>query len=127
MVGTIQTFRVRSNSRKHSFSFGISVRVRDRNAVSERQTATAVLDITVVDVNDNAPRFEEDIFQVEIYENNAVTELRFPVTDADRVTDPRFRLQEENQFVSVGMSELTVFQSLYICFTFLYICCTFFI
>ena len=85
-----------------SLATPFAVRVRDRNAVSKRQTATAVLDITVVDVNDNAPRFDAYLFEEAIYENNAATELWFPVSDADKITDHRFRLKEENQFVSVG-------------------------
>ena len=80
----------------------VPVRVRDRNAVVAGQTAIVDILVSVDDVNDNAPKFGADMFEEEIFENNPPTEFWFPASDPDQIKDWKFRLKEENPYVSVG-------------------------
>lgn len=71
--------------REQREKYTISVVASDQGK-EQQMVTTATVDVTVVDVNDNPPRFAEEVFKAAIKEDESVSAVVavFSVTDADK-------------------------------------------
>ncbi|XP_067670754.1 protocadherin Fat 4-like [Haliotis asinina] len=82
--------------------------VIDKNASTPGQTATGTLSITVLDINDNPPKFSDTTFSAEVLENmpegtpiTFTTPADMSVSDADYETNSEFQLTVDGEFAGV--------------------------
>ncbi|XP_053322205.1 desmocollin-3-like [Spea bombifrons] len=73
-------------------TYVLIIEVRDMGGQPFGLSSTGTASITVLDINDNAPEFTQQSYQVEVNENESgMVILRIPVTDKDLVNSPNWR------------------------------------
>ena len=84
-IGSIIT-KLQLDRERHSF-YRLRVQAVDNALVTDRKTATTIVEITVLDVNDNKPQFTESSYTFEVSEDIDPTSrpviARIRATDAD--------------------------------------------
>jgi hypothetical protein len=83
--------------------FSLELTARQRN--SELKTATAMLEIDVVDINDNKPEFEVEQYNMTVIENLPVgfRIMQFTALDRDRGANAKFHYQLEDPSEAFGL------------------------
>ncbi|KAG1683802.1 Cadherin-23 [Nymphon striatum] len=77
----------------------LSISVEDMASVTGKQTATAILTIRLLDVNDNAPTFREDHYRGAVRENakQGVNILTVTASDADKDNNVEYKIDSRGQ------------------------------